>query len=89
MRPLFLAFMLILVLLGLKKIRRALKWMQAKPRFDGKVVFITGGSSGIGEQLCKRFVQLGAKHVVIAARRVSELERVKKESDHPDKVSFI
>jgi FlaA1/EpsC-like NDP-sugar epimerase len=31
-------------------------WKSCKPRFDGKTIFITGGSSGIGEQLCKRFV---------------------------------
>ena len=50
-----------------------------KPTFEGKVVFITGASSGIGEELAKKFVKLNAKTVIIAARRVAELERVKSE----------
>lgn len=65
------------------------KWNTLKPRFDGKTVFITGGSSGIGEQLCKRFVQLGAKNVIITARRVAELERVKSECADPSKVMVL
>jgi len=44
-------------------------------------VFITGASSGIGEQLAKRMTQLGAAVVVLSARRVNELERVKKECE--------
>ena len=61
-------------------------WKEAKPRFDGKVVLITGGSSGIGEQLAKKFVELGAKQVIITARRLNELERVKKECKDPSRV---
>ena len=40
---------------------------------------MTGASSGIGEELVKQLVTLGTKKLIIAARRVSELERVKKE----------
>ncbi len=40
-----------------------------------KVVWITGASSGIGEELAKQIAALG-NHVVLSARRVSELERV-------------
>jgi FlaA1/EpsC-like NDP-sugar epimerase len=50
-----------------------------KPTFEGKVIFITGASSGIGEELAKRFVLLKAKKVIISARRREELERVKLE----------
>jgi len=49
------------------------------PTFEGKVVYVTGASSGIGEELAKRFVLLKAKKVIISARRREELERVKKE----------
>jgi NADP-dependent 3-hydroxy acid dehydrogenase YdfG len=36
--------------------------------------------------LTKRFVELGAKQVIIAARRKDELERVKSECVHPERV---
>ena len=48
--------------------RRALK---------GKVVLITGASSGIGEALAYRMGEYGAK-VMLVARRTDELERVRK-----------
>jgi dehydrogenase/reductase SDR family protein 7B len=44
-------------------------------RFKGKVVWITGASSGIGEALVRAFNQEGAQ-VVLSARRESELRRV-------------
>lgn len=55
------------------------RWKTAKLSFAGKTVFITGGSSGIGEALTKRLVELGAKKVIIASRNVKEMERVKRE----------
>ncbi|MGL6268746.1 MAG: SDR family oxidoreductase [Chitinophagaceae bacterium] len=45
-------------------------------KFSGKVVWITGASSGIGEALSKSFWKEGA-HLVLSARRLTELERVK------------
>ncbi|XP_072970940.1 uncharacterized protein [Typha angustifolia] len=51
---------------------------------EGKVVWITGASRGIGEILAKQFANLGAK-VILSARNKMELERVKSEitSKHP------
>lgn len=43
---------------------------------EGKVVIITGASSGLGEALAKCFYKEGCK-LIIASRRYSELERVR------------
>ena len=50
----------------------------AKPHeaLRGKVVWITGASSGIGEHLAYKLSEAGAK-LILSARRVEELERVK------------
>jgi short-subunit dehydrogenase len=43
-----------------------------------KVVFITGGTNGIGKQVAKDFINLGAK-VIICSRRLSGLKQTQKE----------
>lgn len=45
---------------------------------EGKVVIITGASSGIGRELALAFARHGAK-VVLAARRLDQLEAVRRE----------
>jgi dehydrogenase/reductase SDR family member 7B len=44
--------------------------------FEGKVAWITGASSGIGESLAYAFSERGAD-IIISSNEVSELERVK------------
>lgn len=46
-------------------------------KFENKVVWITGASSGIGEALAYAFAGQNAR-LVLSARRADELERVKK-----------
>lgn len=46
-------------------------------KFDHKIVYITGGSSGIGLQTGKALVSLGAD-VVLLARNIEKLEKAKK-----------
>ncbi len=45
-------------------------------KLSGKVIWITGASSGIGEALTYRLAKKGAK-LILSARRKDELERVK------------
>src|SRR5262245_49757377 len=52
--------------------------MNRRPTIDGKVVIITGASSGIGESTAREFAQAGAI-TVLAARRTQRLERLEKE----------
>lgn len=48
-----------------------------KGKFKGKVVWVTGASSGIGEHIALALASHGAK-LVLTARNEVELERVKR-----------
>ena len=52
--------------------------LNRRPAVDGKVVIVTGASSGIGESTAREFAQAGAI-TVLAARRAARLERLQKE----------
>ncbi|WP_373398471.1 SDR family oxidoreductase [Algoriphagus halophilus] len=49
--------------------------MKSNSHFQGKVIWITGASSGIGEEMCYQFSKLGAQ-LIISARNVGKLKRV-------------
>jgi len=55
--------------------------------FEGKVIWITGASSGIGEALAYEWSKLGAR-LILSARRESELERVKTACANSDKCTI-
>jgi len=46
--------------------------------FDNKIVLVTGGRSGIGYQIAKDFLQLGAK-VIICSRKEEQLQKAAEE----------
>jgi len=52
--------------------------MSEKHKFEGKVVLVTGGNSGIGFATAKEFIAEGAK-VLITGRDQTNLDRAKKE----------
>src|SRR5580765_5016010 len=52
--------------------------MKRRPAIDGKVVIVTGASSGIGELTAREFARAGAI-TVLAARRVKRLKQLEDE----------
>ncbi len=59
-----------------------------KQSFSGKVVWVTGASSGIGEALVQAFANLDSK-IVLTARREEELKRVQHQNELTDANSLI
>ena len=45
--------LLIAALFAARALVRAYKWRTVRPNFQGKRVFVSGGSSGIGEAIAK------------------------------------
>ena len=52
--------------------------IKPKPTIAGKVILITGASSGIGEAIAREFAQAGGR-VILAARRADRLEELSNE----------
>ena len=53
-------------------------------RFEGKTVWVTGASSGIGEAIAVAFSREGGK-LVLSARNAAELERVRASCAQPER----
>ena len=60
----------------------------SKSRFRGKVVWVTGASSGIGEALALQLVGEGAR-VVVSARRAELLEKLQARCPRPEDVAVL
>ena len=56
--------------------------------FEGKIIWITGASSGIGEALAYEWSKLGA-NLILSARRKTELERVKAACAHSERCTVV
>lgn len=56
--------------------------------FEGKTIWVTGASSGIGEALVYALSTCGAK-LIISARRKDDLERVRSNAKHPDNIDIL
>lgn len=56
--------------------------------FEGKVVIVTGASSGIGAETAREFSKLGAS-LVLVGRNLENLQKVAKECSSPEKVLTI
>ena len=57
-------------------------------RVNGKIVWITGASSGIGEALCYALSQKDCK-LIISSRKEDALERVRNNCQNSDKVVIV
>lgn len=60
--------------------------LRRRQKLTGKVVLITGASSGIGEALAHQFVKAGCS-VILAARSIEKLRQLKLELVEVHKVS--
>ncbi len=72
----------------LPKIKNREKVIQGGKKFKGKVVIITGASSGIGKSCAFEFAKQGAK-VVLAARRENKLKEIETEIKQQGGDTFV
>lgn len=57
-------------------------------QFQGKKIWITGASSGIGKAAAQAFSAMGAQ-LLLSARRADVLQKVKEECAHPEHIEIL
>jgi short-subunit dehydrogenase len=62
--------------------------MQANKSFENQTFWITGASSGIGKALALELSKIGVR-LVLSSRRQAELEKVRGECLHPERVDVF
>jgi len=60
-----------------------------KKQFEGKTVWVTGGSSGIGKAVAKDFAKLGAKVLLISRNEENLFRAIKEMHDDPVHIAFL
>ncbi|MFP4370407.1 MAG: SDR family oxidoreductase [Bacteroidota bacterium] len=59
--------------------------MQGRWNLNGRKAMVTGASKGIGREIAKEFIELGA-YVIAVARNAEELESISSEVSAPDRL---
>lgn len=58
--------------------KKQIRTSHARNKFEGKIVLVTGASSGIGRQVSLDFSEHGAQNIILVARSRSKLEDLEK-----------